>query len=84
MVTNQMTFPPVNSGGLIEARCRARPIARTPSGFPPVNSGGLIEAFSPWRGFGLKLAFPPVNSGGLIEAERFARLAAAGLPCFRR
>ena len=37
-------FPPVNSGGLIEARpsCAAWLVDRTP--FPPVNSGGLIEA----------------------------------------
>ena len=37
-----MTFPPVNSGGLIEVSVCAT--ATRPGGeFPPVNSGGLIE-----------------------------------------
>ena len=36
-------FPPVNSGGLIEALATsARPFILM--SFPPVNSGGLIEA----------------------------------------
>ena len=39
-------FPPVNSGGLIEARTSfGWPIVAGASvAFPPVNSGGLIEA----------------------------------------
>ena len=36
-------FPPVNSGGLIEAWSAARE-AGSGGSFPPVNSGGLIEA----------------------------------------
>ena len=36
-------FPPVNSGGLIEAAC-APLDERAAGAFPPVNSGGLIEA----------------------------------------
>ena len=37
-------FPPVNSGGLIEANCYWRFYSFTIIRFPPVNSGGLIEA----------------------------------------
>ena len=37
-------FPPVNSGGLIEAVGGEAGAARPVVGFPPVNSGGLIEA----------------------------------------
>ena len=36
-------FPPVNSGGLIEAQAPAQ-FPRGARHFPPVNSGGLIEA----------------------------------------
>ena len=67
---SDLQFPPVNSGGLIEA-------CETPSGytgrsswFPPVNSGGLIEAAgSTTSPAGARRTFPPVNSGGLIEAS---------------
>ncbi len=66
-------FPPVNSGGLIEAY---KPMFQLPScqrAFPPVNSGGLIEAgeIDPPLGV-VARAFPPVNSGGLIEAKSMA------------
>ena len=37
-------FPPVNSGGLIEASPDATRSAGRSRPFPPVNSGGLIEA----------------------------------------
>ena len=37
-------FPPVNSGGLIEAEVLALLHRAHRGGFPPVNSGGLIEA----------------------------------------
>ena len=37
-------FPPVNSGGLIEAFEERRHLGRRYRAFPPVNSGGLIEA----------------------------------------
>ena len=37
-------FPPVNSGGLIEAFICFSYIIDRPT-FPPVNSGGLIEAY---------------------------------------
>ncbi len=61
-------FPPVNSGGLIEA-CRVAPFLMRRSMFPPVNSGGLIEADdSADEGSAGPDEFPPVNSGGLIEA----------------
>ena len=66
----RVAFPPVNSGGLIEAACRWCFVRqRIRRRFPPVNSGGLIEA--PFvrhvlvKQIGM---FPPVNSGGLIEA----------------
>ena len=36
-------FPPVNSGGLIEAS-KGMPCLSSIPKFPPVNSGGLIEA----------------------------------------
>ena len=42
--TNFIMFPPVNSGGLIEARGSWRVSTRFKCKFPPVNSGGLIEA----------------------------------------
>ena len=72
-----MVFPPVNSGGLIEAATIAAQSDNSLA-FPPVNSGGLIEAavlpavltWSPAR-------FPPVNSGGLIEARDHTIIAAA-------
>ena len=62
-------FPPVNSGGLIEALID--PVAEfPPTGFPPVNSGGLIEAEVTVRRADVFMPeFPPVNSGGLIEAR---------------
>ena len=41
-------FPPVNSGGLIEALIIGVILEPAPARFPPVNSGGLIEA--PRRG----------------------------------
>ena len=62
-------FPPVNSGGLIEAVVARRLGAGRAEGFPPVNSGGLIEAArSTGTPAGSLRRFPPVNSGGLIEA----------------
>ena len=39
-----LQFPPVNSGGLIEARSASGPLYSVTPMFPPVNSGGLIEA----------------------------------------
>ena len=39
----QVAFPPVNSGGLIEAE-RYKSLIPSTFEFPPVNSGGLIEA----------------------------------------
>ena len=39
-------FPPVNSGGLIEAVAVGWHAAND-ARFPPVNSGGLIEALFP-------------------------------------
>ena len=39
----RLAFPPVNSGGLIEA-VTVRGLPAEGKGFPPVNSGGLIEA----------------------------------------
>ena len=39
-------FPPVNSGGLIEAGASSFFFFEVFSRFPPVNSGGLIEAGS--------------------------------------
>ena len=64
-----LLFPPVNSGGLIEARNISERCSPG-HGFPPVNSGGLIEA-SPFKGNSDagSPGFPPVNSGGLIEAD---------------
>ena len=52
-------FPPVNSGGLIEAeRVKAR--FRISAGwFPPVNSGGLIEATLPRK----RPTWQPVSAG---------------------
>ena len=38
------TFPPVNSGGLIEANLIPGTVDAAALAFPPVNSGGLIEA----------------------------------------
>ena len=43
-MTALQTFPPVNSGGLIEAPAPAPESAPEEPAFPPVNSGGLIEA----------------------------------------
>ena len=80
-----MPFPPVNSGGLIEAMNWAG-ITRHAPRFPPVNSGGLIEANCCADSIAFTVSsFPPVNSGGLIEA----RHDAAATPrrrrgCFRR
>ena len=42
--TMRAWFPPVNSGGLIEADLVTRPVLLGDTAFPPVNSGGLIEA----------------------------------------
>ena len=61
-------FPPVNSGGLIEASSAMRRACRARSMFPPVNSGGLIEAVVVGPDDVVVAKFPPVNSGGLIEA----------------
>ena len=44
MVLWILLFPPVNSGGLIEARDPTHGPRTTSPQFPPVNSGGLIEA----------------------------------------
>ena len=82
-------FPPVNSGGLIEALSGdAGEAAATSRMFPPVNSGGLIEAMASsvrrvtWRWLHL---FPPVNSGGLIEASVLLHLRLeARITRFRR
>ena len=67
-------FPPVNSGGLIEASPSRGRLPACVARFPPVNSGGLIEArpHAAAVGSGLRssITFPPVNSGGLIEALR--------------
>ena len=43
----QEPFPPVNSGGLIEASQFTEHERKRTEAFPPVNSGGLIEAPSP-------------------------------------
>ena len=40
----RLTFPPVNSGGLIEADDVDTGVTAPNARFPPVNSGGLIEA----------------------------------------
>ena len=61
-------FPPVNSGGLIEADYSVTSCGPRVDAFPPVNSGGLIEASSASACPGSPRRFPPVNSGGLIEA----------------
>ena len=86
-------FPPVNSGGLIEAR--SKPVTsdfiRHGARFPPVNSGGLIEAADVQRDVSRAnpAMFPPVNSGGLIEAavdRRASSVAGGGVSAgeFRR
>ena len=78
-------FPPVNSGGLIEATsCLVTSSFIGPS-FPPVNSGGLIEAA--WAVVLTRTyptAFPPVNSGGLIEAQSAGADLMVRLTSFRR
>ena len=68
MISPAKLFPPVNSGGLIEAIFSNQKFLLLKK-FPPVNSGGLIEAWS-WLDFTDQQTstFPPVNSGGLIEA----------------
>ena len=56
----RVPFPPVNSGGPIEAR---RGVRRTTTGgavFPPVNSGGPIEAIE--RAY-LEAPDPSVSAG---------------------
>ena len=40
------TFPPGNSGGLIEAVALTHLIPPAVAAFPPGNSGGLIEALA--------------------------------------
>ena len=67
-------FPPVNSGGLIEAIDTTSTATVYLLTFPPVNSGGVIEAIrtSPSQNTPLSV-FPPVNSGGLIEAVETSR-----------
>jgi len=62
-------FPPLISGGLIEAGPQLGSDRRT-GVFPPLISGGLIEAaFANCSAQALS-AFPPLISGGLIEARR--------------
>ena len=69
MLFSLRSFPPVNSGGLIEAPQARRQPLRLQGAFPPVNSGGLIEAaIARITGIRASRRFPPVNSGGLIEA----------------
>ena len=62
-------IPPLNSGGLIEARGPLRCFSISNS-IPPLNSGGLIEAPALRRRWRRSSAIPPLNSGGLIEAGR--------------
>ena len=77
-------FPPVNSGGLIEAYAAPAAAARSAGAFPPVNSGGLIEASILWMLGGRLNEFPPVNSGGLIEALCVKSESVAENVSFRR
>ena len=53
-------FPPVNSGGLIEAMAVTDIAGYSFGGFPPVNSGGLIEA---WPRTSLQLRSVHVSAG---------------------
>ena len=79
-----LQFPPVNSGGLIEATFRTI-FANLRDLFPPVNSGGLIEAtWTTYGSLGRQVGFPPVNSGGLIEATGPGHTASAAPRGFRR
>ena len=62
-------FPPVITGGLIEAcNCEAASCSAENRRFPPLLSGGLIEAFIARLLLRGALVFPPLISGGLIEA----------------
>ena len=57
-------FPPVNSGGLIEASARQEQFPPEWTMFPPVNSGGLIEAYP-------KVSY--YRYGGRVSAGEFRR-----------
>ena len=62
-------FPPVNSGGLIEAITGLPTMLRPAPKFPPVNSGGLFEVSTAPAMSARRLSgVPPVNSGGLIRS----------------
>ena len=84
-MVSRSRFPPVNSGGLIEA-ATTMIVSRTPSvPFPPVNSGGLIEAMNNVNVDVDQIgSFPPVNSGGLIEATPMGEGSITRSTCFRR
>ena len=75
-------FPPLKSGGLIEAFYWINE-RHSIFLFPPLKSGGLIEARRSWPQTCLPQMFPPLKSGGLIEAcDR--GLFGSGMRCFLR
>ena len=65
---DRCAYPPVLSGGFIEATTN-RVELTTLAAYPPVLSGGFIEASDPNRSTLVDyLPYPPVLSGGFIEA----------------